>query len=234
LEQKTVVISSPEAKKQAHARRRRRRRKLLWGRVALVCICLAVAVGAILLPRAFHKDADGSDHAEVIPASDITMPDWVTQAFLPVNPYSRPGTALTAVNGLVVHNTGNPGTTAEQNRDYFASLAETGATSASSQFIIGIDGEIIQCVPLDEVAYASNSRNDDTLSIEVCHADETGEFSDAAYQSLVRLLSWLCDTYSLSTDTIIRHGDIIAKDCPKYYMNNPDEWEYLLKDVANY
>ena len=234
MEQKTVVISSPEAKKQAHARRRRRKRKLLWGRVGLVCICLSVAVGAILLPRAFQKDADGSDHAEVIPASDITMPDWVTQALLPVNPYSRPGAALTAVNGFVVHNTGNPGTTAEQNRDYFASLAETGATSASSQFIIGIDGEILQCVPLDEVAYASNSRNDDTLSIEVCHTDETGEFSDAAYQSLVRLLSWLCDTYSLSTDTIIRHGDIIAKDCPKYYMNNPDEWEYLLKDVANY
>lgn len=36
-------------------------------------------------------------------------------------------------------------------------------------------------MPLTEVAYASNSRNDDTVSIEVCHPDETGEFSQVTY-----------------------------------------------------
>ena len=84
---------------------------------------------------------------------EITIPDWIVQDILPVNEYSRPGIALSEVNGVVVHYTGNPGTTAEQNRSYYKNLAETKETYASSHFVIGIDGKIIQCVPLDEIAY---------------------------------------------------------------------------------
>ncbi len=47
---------------------------------------------------------------------EIAIPDWTVQDILPVNEYSRPGIALSEVNGVVVHYTGNPGTTAEQNR----------------------------------------------------------------------------------------------------------------------
>ena len=79
---------------------------------------------------------------------EITIPDWIVQDILPVNEYSRPGIALSEVNGVVVHYTGNPGTTAEQNRSYFKNLAETKETYASSHFVIGMDGKIIQCVPL--------------------------------------------------------------------------------------
>ena len=82
---------------------------------------------------------------------EITIPDWIVQDILPVNEYSRPGIALSEVNGVVVHYTGNPGTTAEQNRSYFKNLAETKETYASSHFVIGMDGKIIQCVPLDSV-----------------------------------------------------------------------------------
>lgn len=47
--------------------------------------------------------------------------------------------------------------------------------SVSSNFIIGMDGEIIQCVPIDEMAYASNTRNSDTVSIECCHPGKDGQ-----------------------------------------------------------
>ena len=47
---------------------------------------------------------------------------------LPVNQYSRPGTELTEVKGIVVHYTANPGSSARQNRDYFAGLAESHET----------------------------------------------------------------------------------------------------------
>ena len=33
----------------------------------------------------------------------------------------------------------------------------------------------------------SNIRNEDTVAIEVCHPDETGAFSPAAYQQVVEL-----------------------------------------------
>jgi N-acetylmuramoyl-L-alanine amidase len=157
--------------------------------------------------------------------------DWVEQDLLPVNPYSRPGTALTEVTGIVVHYVGNPATTARQNRNYFADLAEEGGTYASSHFIIGLEGEVIQCIPLDEIAYCSNDRNSDTISIECCHPGEDGAFTDATYRSLIRLLRTLCDEYDLGEEDLIRHYDVTGKDCPKYYVDNPDAWEQLKSDV---
>ena len=55
-------------------------------------------------------------------------------------------------------------------------LKDSHATEASSNFIVGLEGEIVQCVPTWEVAYASNNRNIDTVSIECCHPDESGKF----------------------------------------------------------
>ena len=77
----------------------------------------------------------------------IEKPD-ITVNLLAQNRYSRPGTNLKKVKNIFVHYTANPGTSAEQNRSYFANLAETGERSASAHFIIGYDGEIIQCIPL--------------------------------------------------------------------------------------
>ena len=74
-------------------------------------------------------------------------PDWVTVELLPVNPYSRPGIPLEQVNGIVIHYVGNPGTTAAQNHSYFENLAQTGETYASSHFLVGLEGEVIQNVP---------------------------------------------------------------------------------------
>lgn len=163
---------------------------------------------------------------------EVTIPDWVVQDILPINEYSRPGIELSEVNGVVVHYTGNPGTTAEQNRSYYKNLAETKETYASSHFVIGMDGKIIQCVPLDEIAYCSNQRNDDTISIECCHSDDTGQFSQATLDALVQLLNWLIKTYELSRDDILRHYDVIGKECPYYFVKHPDAWEGLLNSLT--
>ncbi|MCD7945698.1 MAG: peptidoglycan recognition protein family protein [Clostridiales bacterium] len=150
--------------------------------------------------------------------------DWVTVDLIPVNEYSRPGDLLDGVNAIVVHYTGNPGTTAQQNRDCFASLAETGEDSVSSHFVIGTDGEIIQCIPLDEKSYCSNDRNHDTISIECCHLDTTGEFTQETIDSLVKLVQYLVDCYGLDEDGVIRHYDVTGKLCPYYYATNEDAW----------
>ena len=158
--------------------------------------------------------------------------DWVEQAFLPINANSRPGTPVKKVNAIVIHYIGNPATTALQNRNYFANLEITQETSVSSNFIVGLDGEIIQCVPVDEVAYASNNRNGDTISIELCHPDETGEFTDETYSSAVRLTAWLCGQYGLTSKDVIRHYDVSGKICPKYYVENEEAWEAFKDSVA--
>ena len=85
---------------------------------------------------------------------------------------------------------------------------------------------------MNEVAYASSQRNSDTLSIEVCHPDETGAFNAASYETLVRLVQWAVDTYGLERDQIIRHYDVTGKECPLYYVRNPDAWEEFLDRLA--
>lgn len=153
------------------------------------------------------------------------LPDWIQEELLPLNRWSRPGTAMEAVNGVVVHYVGNPGTTAAQNRSYFEGLSRTHETYASSNFLIGLEGEVILCVPIGEVAYCSRERNRDTLSIEVCHPDDTGEFTPESYVSLVRLVTWLQEFYHLQPEDVIRHYDVTGKACPKYFVDHPQAWE---------
>ncbi len=200
---------------------RRRRRRLRKTAVVVVLAAAVTALVAHLLPRG-------------LPGEDVAVPGYVEEDLLPLNPWSRPGTPLKKIRGVVIHYVGNPATSAQANRNYFTSLSsgEEG-TYASSHFIVGLEGEVIQCVPLTEVAYASNSRNDDTISIEVCHGDETGEFSPVTYERVVELTAWLCSTFHLKAEEdVIRHYDVSGKICPKYYVDHPEAWQAFLEDVA--
>ncbi len=162
-----------------------------------------------------------------------TLPDrTITHAYLTANPYSRPQIPLRQVKGIVVHYTANPGSTPQNNRDYFEGLKDNHKTHASAHFIIGADGSIMQLIPLSEIAYASNQRNKDTIAIECCHLDRTGKFTDATYQSLVKLVSSLCHTYHLNKDDEIRHYDVTGKLCPLYYVRHQEAWLAFKRDIA--
>ena len=171
---------------------------------------------------------------EIIPREKVfelaatSAPDWVDQQIIKVDGDSRRGVMLEGVRNIVIHYVGNPGTTAQQNRDYYASRS----SEVSSHFVIGLKGEIIQCIPLHEKSSASNHRNKDTISIEVCHPDESGKFTDASYQSLVKLTAWLLDVCDLDSNDVIRHYDITGKDCPRYFVQHEDSWLAFLADVA--
>ncbi|MCI8449459.1 MAG: N-acetylmuramoyl-L-alanine amidase [Eubacterium sp.] len=153
---------------------------------------------------------------------------------LTVNEYSRPAAELKKVKGIVIHYTANPGTGASANRNYFEGLKDTHITKASSHFIIGLEGEIVQCIPSSEISYASNERNKDTISIECCIEDDTGRFNKATYQSTVHLTAWLVEHFELKVKDVIRHYDITGKACPKYFVDFPSAWEQFLADVEKY
>ncbi len=155
-----------------------------------------------------------------IDADKIEIPSWITQEIISVDGASRTGNKTTRIKNIVVHYVGNPGTTAQENRDYFNSSDST----VSAHFVVGLDGEIIQCIPLREQSSASNNRNVDTISIEVCHPDSTGEFTVASYNATVKLCVWLCQQFGLDEEDIIRHYDITGKLCPKYYVEHPAAW----------
>ena len=171
---------------------------------------------------------------EIIPREKVfelvatPIPDWIDQQIIKVDGDSRRGVYLESVQNIVIHYVGNPGTTAQQNRDYYANRS----SEVSSHFVIGLKGEIIQCIPLHEKSSASNHRNKDTISIEVCHPDESGKFTDETYDSLVKLTVWLCEACGLDSSDIIRHYDITGKQCPLYFVTHENAWERFKKDVA--
>ena len=212
-------------KRRKQSRIRRIKRRIFHGAAALVL--LAALAFAVVTLSGLPFLQGGVD------VSEIEMPDWIQQDYIEPNPNSRPQTPLERVDGIVVHYVGNPGTTARQNQSYFNSLAQTHENYASSHFVIGLEGEIIQCVPMDEIAYCSNDRNSDTLSVECCHPDDSGEFTQETYDSLVRLVKWLCETFDLdSGEDVIRHYDVTGKECPRYYVVHPEAWEQFIRDLG--
>lgn len=160
-------------------------------------------------------------------AAETKIPSWIDVQLIDQGNPSRSGVILEGINDIVVHYVGNPRTTAQQNRDFYNQQD----SDVCSHFVVGMDGEIIMCVPLTEKSASSNDRNKDTISIEVCHPDTTGEFTDESYQSLIKLVNWLRSTFNLSTDHVIRHYEVTGKECPMYYVRNPEKWDQFKEDL---
>ena len=210
-----------------------KRKQLIIIVISIIVLVLA-ATGVIAHIVSFFSGGSAENRRFDYEKYHVSRPD-IFQMFLTKNENSRPGTELKKVNGIVIHYTANPGSTAEGNRNYFESRkdesVEDSSNKVSSHFIVGLDGEIIQCIPLNEVAYASNDRNYDTISIECCHRNKNGKFTEATYDSLLNLCAWLCDKYELSQKDIIRHYDVTGKMCPLYYVRHKDAWIRLKKDI---
>ena len=209
-----------------------------WLVIALSVLGFIVIMFAFFMEQRNNRESSG--FTDVPPMNSTVQAElngltWIEQYFLPLNRFSRPGTSLETINGIVIHNIGNPNSTAIQNRNYFANVVPVEEIFASSHFIICLDGSVIQCVPVDEIAYASNARNADTLSIEVCHPEETGKFTDESYSTAVMLTAWLCIRYNLTSEDVIRHFDVERetgpKECPRYFVENEDAWEQFKADV---
>lgn len=202
----------------------------VWMALGLLALVLLVIVGETGHQK---NKAVSADSPVTLSEVDENRPELDVE-LLTVNPYSRPGTALEKVNGIVIHYTANPGATAIANRNYFENLKDTHTTKASSHFVVGLEGEIVQCIPTAEIAYASNDRNSDTISIECCYKNEDGSFEQATYDSVIRLTAWLCEKFGLTSEDVIRHYDVTGKLCPLYYVEHEDAWTQFKKDVDTY
>ncbi|MDD3251901.1 MAG: N-acetylmuramoyl-L-alanine amidase [Lachnospiraceae bacterium] len=158
----------------------------------------------------------------------------IREALLTVSNYNRPGSKRVRTAAVACHYIGNPGTSAQANRNWFESLSKTHETKASAHYIIGLDGEIIQMVPEEEISWCTNSANSYTISIEACHPGSTGEFTDATYAAYVELCADICDRWDLDplNGGLIRHYDVTRKVCPKWFVDHPDAWEQFKRDVA--
>lgn len=164
----------------------------------------------------------------------------IIEKLLTPNKYSRPQKKLIGVRGVVVHWVANPQASAEANRNFFENrkLGKTGYGSA--HYIIDLDGDVIRCIPENEMAYHVGSEtytkealsklstypNNCTIGIECCHVDWNGKMTDATYNTLVELATDLLKKYKLTADDLWLHKEVVGwKDCHKWFVDHPDEWK---------
>lgn len=207
-------------------KRKNKRKKRIRKSVKIFIIFIVLTTVIFTLLGNDFQDSISTIFAKKLNAKTLEAPEYVDVQLIDIGK-ARTGVKLCEINNIVIHYVGNPDTTAQNNRDYFNKVD----TDVCSHFIVGLNGEIIQCVPLDEKSNASNNRNLDTISIEVCHPDSTGKFNPVTYDSLVRFTAWLCDNSDLKAKDVIRHYDITGKECPKYFVTNESKWEQFLEDV---
>lgn len=167
----------------------------------------------------------------------------IQERLLSKNKYSRPGVFLKGVKALVAHWVANPGSSALANRNYFEGLKNqvppNNKRFASAHYVIGLEGEIIRCVPDLEVCYhvgaetytneayrrLSSYPNNCVIGIELCHPTAEGFFTEETLQSLRELAKALMGAYGLNKDDLWRHYDVTGKVCPKYFVDHTGEWD---------
>lgn len=150
---------------------------------------------------------------------------------------NRPYDKRTRTTKIAVHYTGNKGSTAKNTRDYYQNFPYA---EVSSNYVVGLEGEVICCIPPDEVSWCTCEANAYSPSIETCHPDSSGRFNPKTYKSLVELVAYLCKRYKLTEKDVIRHYDVTGKICPMSFVpsskggtddNNNSAWKKFIADV---
>jgi len=176
----------------------------------------------------------------------------IQKNLLTVNQFSRPNIKLASVKALVIHWVGNAGSSALQNRNYFESLKNQSLDNlntryASAHFIVGISGEVVQCIPCEEMAFHVGAKsytpdaveklgrypNDCTIGIELCHPLDDGRFSAETLRTAAELCALLCIQFDLDpVRDIWTHYGITGKNCPKWFIDYPEKFDDFKRETA--
>lgn len=131
---------------------------------------------------------------------------------------------------ITIHSTGNPRSTAKNERGWLTNPSNTRQAS----FHIAVDEkEAIECIPLSEVTWhAGDGRNGTgnrkTISIEIC---ESGN-REKTLENAVELTAKLLYERGWGIDKLRRHFDWSGKNCPRILnYNNWKGWTKFKNDV---
>jgi N-acetylmuramoyl-L-alanine amidase len=155
---------------------------------------------------------------------------------------SRPGTKNNEIRFIVSHDTGNPGSTAYGNRNYFDSVQP----SASAHTFID-DRYILEIIPLDEIAYhvrynvSTDDRlygadaNDAAIGVELCWGGSIN-FNES-YKRYVWYHAYLLDRFGLDPDEdIVAHSTLDPerrRDPQNALQRYGISWNQFLSDVKD-
>lgn len=106
---------------------------------------------------------------------------------------------------------------------------------ASAHFVVDLNGDIYSMIPLNYVAYTTNSANSYSIGIECATTGKDDHYTKAEYEAMVHLGAWLAQYYKLDPrKDFIRHYDVTGKICPRYFVNNTKAWKQFKQDCYDY
>ena len=151
---------------------------------------------------------------------------------------------LLHIRGIVIHFTGaGLSDTAKNNADYFATGIDR---QASAHIFIDWAGKSARSLPLKYIAfsvgkmgyakgkYFATLSNENTINIELCglgsDSSDARAMSTEQYNTLVKVVKYIKKKCP-NVDYIVRHYDIVKKDCPAYYVMYPDAWKAVKHEL---
>lgn len=157
----------------------------------------------------------------------------ITESFLDLNEFSRPGKPRRETLGIVIHNIGVPNQTAHEVRNYFNSLKNQNSAdnipdrSASVHYIVDQSGDILYVVPETEKAYHVGSSQVDPASGKIYTDLARSSFGDyAKYPTLSSPNSCtigieLChgEKGHFTEATVIAAAELCSALCKKYKLD---------------
>lgn len=109
------------------------------------------------------------------------------------------------------------------------------AAKVSAHYVIGQDGEIVQMVKHNDIAWHASSANGDSIGIE--HVSNTRGLNPtpAEYCASAALVNWLCGQFNLPMDRthVLGHSEADPKTSHKGCPNAVWDWDYYMGLVAS-
>ena len=142
---------------------------------------------------------------------------------------------------LVIHFTANDGDNATNNGKYF----KNNVVKSSAHYFVD-DDTIVQSVEEDYVAYAVGGKklnsggiyhgvvtNYNSISIEMCDTVKDGKYnvSSKTRAKAIELAKDIVKRHNIDKSHVVRHYDITGKMCPKYYVDDVNEWKAFVDDI---
>ncbi|WP_168120954.1 phosphodiester glycosidase family protein [Paenibacillus sp. HB172176] len=154
---------------------------------------------------------------------DKLLPTYIVDHIPTSTPHNRrAGHALKATT-LTIHNTGNPTSTARNERNWLTN--PTNEVTASYHIVLD-DKETIECLPLDENAWAAGDGtngegNRTSIHIEIC---ESGDYQHTLERA-VELVASMLQERGWGVERLRRHydwprADGYRKNCPRLMYDN--------------
>ena len=195
-------------------KRRKKRKKATRTLPILIILILLVTAAAFLRPKQKPIEFGEIEKAIGVPYTIDNIPESGKRPMI-----SR------KIKYIVVHNTANPESTAKNERAYLTNVVNTASTS---WHIVVDDKEMIEAVPVTEIAYhagdGDGEGNECGIAIEIC---ESGDYKQAE-EHAKKLIAYLMKKYHLPISRVKPHQYFSGKKCPRLIL---DHWDTFLNDV---